>query len=71
VSLLQPAVRVPCFLLSCLHCCLQERAKLISHIESQPERQWTSSCWSFRNEAKVYGSPMFDALWFEALQVRL
>jgi hypothetical protein len=48
---------------------VQERARLINHMATQPERQWTSSCWSFKNEGKVYGSPMFDALWFEVLQV--
>jgi hypothetical protein len=45
----------------------QERNKLIRHISEQPERAWTSNAWSFRNDAKVYGSPMFDALWAEAM----
>jgi hypothetical protein len=59
-----------CCVLWVLCLLLQERSKLLSHIATQPERQWTSSCWSFKNEAKVYGSPMFDALWFEVLKVR-
>jgi hypothetical protein len=58
-----------CAMLCVLTLCAQERARLINHIATQPERQWTSSCWSFKNEGKVYGSPMFDALWFEVLQV--
>lgn len=45
----------------------QERNKLLRHIAEQPERSWAGSAWSFRNEAKVYGSPMFDALWAEAM----
>lgn len=57
------------FCVLCVHIVSQERARLINHIATQPERQWTSSCWSFKNEGKVYGSPMFDALWFEVLQV--
>lgn len=31
---------------------------------TRPEVMWkTGSFWSFRNEAKVYGSPMFDSAW--------
>jgi hypothetical protein len=48
----------------------QERGKMIAHISKQPDRQWTNSAWSFKNDAKVYGSPMMDALWDEALKVR-
>jgi hypothetical protein len=59
-------------MLSCAYCLMlllhpQERNKLIRHISEQPERAWTSNAWSFRNDAKVYGSPMFDALWAEAM----
>jgi hypothetical protein len=45
--------------------CFQERAWLLEHIEKQPEGMWKNFMWSFRNEAKIYGSPMFDAFWFE------
>jgi hypothetical protein len=43
---------------------LQERAELLEHIERRPEAMWrTGTQWSFRNEAKVYGSPMLDSAW--------
>ena len=42
----------------------QERGEVIQHIEKRPEAMWKiNSMWSFRNEAKMYGSPMFDAVW--------
>jgi hypothetical protein len=42
----------------------QERQALLDHIEKRPESMWKiGTMWSFRNEAKVYGSPMFDAMW--------
>ena len=36
---------------------------MLDHIEKRPDAMWKSSIWSFRNDAKVYGSPMFDAVW--------
>lgn len=34
---------------------------MIKHIETSPDAMWrTSLPFSFRNTAKVYGSPMFD-----------
>lgn len=42
---------------------LQEREDLLEHIEKRPDAMWKSSMWSFRNDAKVYGSPMHDAVW--------
>ncbi len=37
---------------------------MIQHIEKRPEAMWKiNTMWSFRNEAKMYGSPMFDAVW--------
>jgi hypothetical protein len=45
---------------------LQERAWLLEHIAKRPEAQWKAcALFSFRNEAKVYGSPMFDAVYRE------
>lgn len=42
----------------------QERDEVIQHIEKRPEAMWKiNTMWSFRNEAKMYGSPMFDAVW--------
>lgn len=36
----------------------------MSQMGTRPEVMWkTGSFWSFRNEAKVYGSPMFDSAW--------
>ena len=44
--------------------CLQERDELLTQLESKPDAMWKSGTfWSFRNEAKVYGSPMFDSAW--------
>jgi hypothetical protein len=43
---------------------LQDRDQLIDHLEKRPEAMWKiGTIWTFRNEAKVYGSPMFDAVW--------
>lgn len=43
---------------------VQDRSHLIDHIEKRPDAMWKiGTVWSFRNEAKVYGSPMFDAVW--------
>lgn len=45
---------------------LQERHDLIDHLDKRPDAMWrTGTLWSFRNEAKVYGSPMLDAVWSE------
>ncbi len=44
--------------------CWQDRDEVIQHIEKRPEAMWKiNTMWSFRNEAKMYGSPMFDAVW--------
>ena len=43
---------------------VQDRDQLIDHIEKRPEAMWKiGTIWTFKNEAKVYGSPMFDAVW--------
>lgn len=43
---------------------VQDRDQLIDHLEKRPEAMWKiGTIWTFRNEAKVYGSPMFDAVW--------
>lgn len=45
-------------------CMVQDRDQLIDHLEKRPEAMWKiGTIWTFRNEAKVYGSPMFDAVW--------
>lgn len=45
---------------------VQERTDLIEHLDKRPDAMWrTGTLWSFRNEAKVYGSPMLDAVWSE------
>lgn len=37
---------------------------MLSAIEKHPDAMWKiGTMWSFRNEAKIYGSPMFDASW--------
>ena len=42
----------------------QERDEVIQHIEKRPEAMWKiNTMWSFKNEFKMYGSPMFDAVW--------
>ena len=42
----------------------QDRDQLIDHLEKRSEAMWKiGTIWTFRNEAKVYGSPMFDAVW--------
>lgn len=44
--------------------CTQERAEMIKHLNTRPEAMWrTGTQWTFKNEAKVYGSPAFDAAW--------
>ena len=43
---------------------LQERAALLEHMQRTPDKMWrTCTIWNFRNEAKVYGSPMFDSVY--------
>ena len=43
---------------------MQERDEVIQHIEKRPEAMWKiNTMWSFKNELKMYGSPMFDAVW--------
>ncbi|KAL4859889.1 Histone-lysine N-methyltransferase [Chlorella vulgaris] len=43
---------------------LQDRNDLIDQLENRPDAMWrTGTLWSFRNDAKVYGSPMLDAVW--------
>ena len=45
----------------------QEREALFEMVEKRPDTMWrTSTMYSFRNEAKVYGSPMLDAAWSRA-----
>lgn len=45
---------------------LQDRGDLIDQLDKRPDAMWrTGTLWSFRNEAKVYGSPMLDAVWCE------
>jgi hypothetical protein len=46
----------------------QDRSQLIEHIQKRPEAMWKiGTVWSFRNEAKVYGSPMFDTVWTQTV----
>ena len=43
---------------------LQEREYVLEQIQQRPESPWrTNSMWTFKNEAKIFGSPMFDAAW--------
>lgn len=43
---------------------MQDRDQLIDHLEKRPEAMWKiGTIWTFKNEAKVYGSPMFDTVW--------
>ena len=47
---------------------VQEREALFEMVEKRPDAMWrTSTMYSFRNEAKVYGSPMLDAAWARAV----
>ena len=42
----------------------KERFELVDHVEKRPDSMWrTGTQWSFRNDSKVYGSPMFDDAW--------
>jgi len=45
----------------------QERESMFEMVEKRPDSMWrTGTMYSFRNEAKVYGSPMLDAAWAHA-----
>lgn len=50
-------------------CCrynARERASLLEHLRLRPDAPWKASLsFSFKNEAKAYGSPMCDAAWAE------
>ncbi|KAK9817177.1 hypothetical protein WJX72_010690 [[Myrmecia] bisecta] len=44
----------------------KDRDAVLDHISKRPDAMWKiGTLWSFRNEAKIYGSPMFDAVWAE------
>ncbi|GAB4817034.1 hypothetical protein N2152v2_004080 [Parachlorella kessleri] len=46
----------------------KERGDMLEHVERRPDSMWRiGTQWSFKNEAKVYGSPMLDAVWEEML----
>ncbi|KXZ45516.1 hypothetical protein GPECTOR_53g102 [Gonium pectorale] len=46
----------------------KDRASVLKHIETCPDAQWrTSLPFNFRNDAKIYGSPMFDQIYLEAI----
>ena len=48
---------------------MQDRDQLIDHLEKRPEAMWKiGTIWTFKNEAKVYGSPMFDTVWLQTQQ---
>lgn len=47
----------------------KERFELVEHIEKRPDSMWkTGTQWSFRNDAKIYGSPMFDDAWAASMK---
>lgn len=50
--------------------CAQDRDAMLDHIEKRPDSNWKGSMWSFRNDAKLYGSPMFDAVWHAMTQLQ-
>ncbi|GMH38444.1 hypothetical protein BSKO_06328 [Bryopsis sp. KO-2023] len=42
----------------------KDRGIMLEQIEKRPDAMWKfGSMFSFRNEHKVYGSPMFDSMW--------
>jgi hypothetical protein len=44
----------------------KQRYDMLEHIEKRPDGMWkVGTQWSFRNELKIYGSPMLDAAWGE------
>ena len=46
----------------------KERSDLIEHLSRRPDAMWKAgTLWSFKNESKVYGSPMLDSAWAEAI----
>ena len=59
-----------CSVVKILQVLLQEREDMLEHIEKRPDAMWKSSIWSFRNDAKVYGSPMYDAVWMSVTAAR-
>ena len=39
---------------------------MLDQISNRPDSMWkTGTIWSFKNDAKVYGTPMLDQAWFE------
>jgi hypothetical protein len=49
------------------HSTLQDRHFILNHIEATPDNMWkTTLPFKFRNEGKVYGSPMFDKVWMRS-----
>ena len=43
---------------------LRDRTATLDHIAARPDAMWrVGTLWSFRNEAKIYGSPWFDGAW--------
>lgn len=52
-----------------LHHPTQERAALLEHLEKRPDMPWKGGgFFSFRNDSRVYGSPMFDAVYAEEVR---
>ena len=46
----------------------KERGDLIDHLTRRPDAMWKAgTLWSFKNEAKIYGSPMLDSAWAHAV----
>jgi hypothetical protein len=44
----------------------KDRDAMLEHIEKRPDAMWkVGTLWSFKNEAKIYGSPVFDSRWAE------
>ncbi len=44
----------------------QEREAVLEHIHKRPDAMWKSgTIFSFKNESKVYGSPMFDTVFWK------
>jgi len=40
--------------------------EMLDQISNRPDSMWkTGTIWSFKNDAKVYGTPMLDQAWFE------
>ena len=44
----------------------KDRDAMIDHIQKRPDAMWkVGTLWSFKNEAKIYGSPVLDSRWAE------